>query len=40
MASLVERRLLSLGLIESGRSGFRVTEAGRRALQPLRRHQW
>lgn len=40
MGSGVESRLLALGLIGKAREGYRLTEAGRHALQPGRRNQW
>jgi len=40
MGSGVESRLLALGLIEKAREGYRLTEAGRRALLPGRRNRW
>jgi hypothetical protein len=40
MGSSVESRLLALGLIDKAREGYRLTAAGRGALQPGRRNQW
>ena len=40
MAGGTASRLLALGLIEKPRGGYRLTPAGRSALQPGRRNQW
>lgn len=40
MASRLSGRLVALGLISASRSGWHLTDAGRRALAPRRTNQW
>jgi hypothetical protein len=40
MAPRVRLRLLALGLISASSEGWRLTDAGRRALQSRRTNQW
>jgi len=40
MAPRVRGRLVALGLITASAEGWRLTDAGRRALQTRRTNQW